>query len=142
MAEAGQMLTGLNAHVYVVLFAALTAPATVWFRYQKIAKVLKWLALALFAYVVTAFMTKPDWKSVFHDTFLPKFTGGHEMGSMLVAILGTTISPYLFVWQASQEVQEMKAKGLKTTESRKNATRAELDDRTMDVAPAPSYRTW
>jgi NRAMP (natural resistance-associated macrophage protein)-like metal ion transporter len=133
MADAAQMLTGLNGRVYVVIFAVAISAATVFFRYPQIARILKWLALVLFAYVVTAFLTKPDWKVVLHDTFLPKFSGGHETWSMLVAILGTTISPYLFVWQSSQEVEEMKAKGEKTLESRKNATASELHDRKLDV---------
>ena len=133
MADAAEMLTGLNSHVYVVLFGGLIAFATVWFRYHQIASVLKWLALSLFAYVFAAFVIKPDWGMVFHDTFLPAWPHKSEAWGMLVAILGTTISPYLFYWQASQEVEEEKAMGRRMIAQRKGATKREISARKLDV---------
>ena len=103
------------------------------FRYHRIAGILKWLALTLFAYVITAFIVGPNWRAVAHDTLIPSLPKGHEAWAMIVAILGTTISPYLFFWQASQEVEEEKAAGRRLM-ARKGATRHELGGRKMDVA--------
>ncbi len=102
-------------------------------RYHQIASVLKWFALALFAYVITAFIVKPDWSEVLRATFAPTWPGGHEAWATLVAILGTTISPYLFYWQAGQEVEEEKAMGRRLLISRQGATKREIADRRIDV---------
>lgn len=111
MADAANMLTGVNTHFCVALFGIGIAFATIVFRYQHIANILKWLALSLFSYVFTAFIIHPDWKLILRDTFVPSIPGGHETWATLVAILGTTISPYLFFWQSSMEVEEKKASG-------------------------------
>jgi len=95
--------------------------------------ILKWLALFLFAYVITAFVVKPDWKLVLHDTFLPSWPKGHAAWQNLVALLGTTISPYLFFWQASNEVEDEKAMGRRMLRQRERATKRELIDRRLDV---------
>ena len=87
----------------------------------------------LFAYVVTGFISKPDWSLVARSTFIPTWPRNHEMWATLVAILGTTISPYLFFWQSSQEVEEEKAKGEKTVIQRRGATSQEILDRKLDV---------
>lgn len=68
-----------------MIFGIAITAAAILFRYQQIAKVLKWLALILFTYVITAFLTKPDWKAVFHATFLPKWTGEHSAGVRVTA---------------------------------------------------------
>ena len=133
MADAAEMLTGLNSHWFVVLFGLSIAFATVLFRYHQLAGVLKWLALSLFAYVVTAFLVRPDWGTILHDTFVPTWPHGHEAWATLVAILGTTISPYLFFWQASQEVEEEKAMGRRMVMQRRNATDREIRNRKIDV---------
>ena len=133
MADAAEMLTGINSHLYVVLFGAAIAVATVMFRYYQIANILKWLALTLFAYVITTFLIGPDWRSVAHDTFVPSWPDSHEAWATLVAILGTTISPYLFYWQASQEVEEEKAMGRRMLRQREGATDREIISRKLDV---------
>jgi NRAMP (natural resistance-associated macrophage protein)-like metal ion transporter len=133
MADAAEMLTGLNSHLYVVVFGVAIAVATVMFRYYQIANILKWLALTLFAYVITAFLIGPDWRAVAHDTFIPSWPKGHEAWATLVAILGTTISPYLFFWQASQEVEEEKAMGRRMLRNRMGATDKEIITRKLDV---------
>jgi NRAMP (natural resistance-associated macrophage protein)-like metal ion transporter len=133
MADAAQMLTGLNSHFFVVFFGIAIAFATIWFRYHQIANVLKWLALSLFAYVLTAIVVRPDWTTILRDTFLPTWPKGHEAWATLVAILGTTISPYLFFWQASQEVEEEKAMGRRMRVRRQGATSREIKDRKLDV---------
>jgi NRAMP (natural resistance-associated macrophage protein)-like metal ion transporter len=133
MADAAEMLSGINSHYFVILFGLAIAVATVQFRYHQIANVLKWLALTLFAYVITGFVVGPDWSKVAHDTFVPSVPKGHEGWAMLVAILGTTISPYLFFWQSSQEVEEEKAIGRRMLAWRQGATRREIGVRKMDV---------
>ena len=133
MADAAEMLTGLNSHVYVVVFGVAIAVATVRFRYHQIASILKWLALTLFAYIITTLLIGPDWRAVAHDTFVPSWPKGHAGWATLVAILGTTISPYLFYWQASQEVEEEKALGRRMLRQREGATGKEIIDRKIDV---------
>jgi NRAMP (natural resistance-associated macrophage protein)-like metal ion transporter len=133
MADAGTMLTGFNAHFFVVLFAVTIVVLTIKFRYLQISGVLKWLCLALFAYVITAFLVVSDWSAIVHDTFIPSWPADHNAWANLVAILGTTISPYLFFWQASQEVEEEKAMGRRMTVRRWGATSKEITIRKLDV---------
>lgn len=133
MADAGELLTGVNSHFWVVLFGIALAWATIRLRYAVVASVLKWLALVLFAYVIAAFVVHPDWHAVLRDTWLPSLPRTQGGWATLVAILGTTISPYLFFWQASQEVEEEKALGRKTLVARRGATPAELVLRKVDI---------
>ncbi len=133
MADAAEMLTGINSHYFVVACGALIAFLTVRLRYYQIAAVLKWLALSLFAYVVTAFLVHPRWGTIVRDALLPSLPRGREAWSTLVAILGTTISPYLFFWQSSQEVEEELAKGRRMLVRREGATSREIADRKLDV---------
>jgi NRAMP (natural resistance-associated macrophage protein)-like metal ion transporter len=133
MADAAEMLTGFGSHWFVVGFGIAIACATIWLRYHQIANTLKWLCLALFSYVLTAFIVHPNWSSAIHDTFAPSWPKGHVAWQTLVAILGTTISPYLFFWQASQEVEEEKAKGRRMCRERQGATKREIISRKMDV---------
>jgi NRAMP (natural resistance-associated macrophage protein)-like metal ion transporter len=133
MADAAEMLTGLDSHIFVVLFGVAIAAATIWLPYHRIAAILKWLALALGAYVAAALLLRPNWGSVLRDAFVPSLPKGKEGWQTLVAILGTTISPYLFFWQASQEVEEEKALGRRMLMKRLGATRKELIDRDIDV---------
>lgn len=133
MSDAAEMLTGFDSHWFVVLFGVGIVFATIRFRYHQIAMILKWLALSLFAYVITAFVVGPDWGAVLHDTFIPSWPKGHNAWQNLVAILGTTISPYLFFWQASQEVEEEKAMGRRMLPQREGATKREIIDRKLDV---------
>jgi NRAMP (natural resistance-associated macrophage protein)-like metal ion transporter len=133
MADAGEMLTGINSHLLVVFFGVTIAVATIRFRYHQIASIMKWLALVLFCYVITAFIVGPDWRAVLRDTFVPSLPSDHNGWQSLVAILGTTISPYLFFWQSSQEVEERKAMGRRMLVDRLGATRRELGLRELDV---------
>jgi NRAMP (natural resistance-associated macrophage protein)-like metal ion transporter len=133
MADAAEMLTGINSHWFVVIFGIGIAYWTVRCRYYQIAMILKWLALCLFAYVITAFLVKPDWTTIVHDTFIPTWPKDHDTWQNLVAILGTTISPYLFFWQASQEVEHEKAMGRRMLIEREGASKREIVDRKLDV---------
>src|SRR5437660_5555737 len=133
MSDAAGMLARFNSHWFVVLFGIAIAYSTVHFRYFQIAKTLKWLPLFLFAYVIPAFVIQPDWRAVLHDTFVPSWPKGHDAWQNLVAILGTTISPYLFFWQASEEVEEDKAMGRRMLRQREGVTGQEINDRKLDV---------
>jgi NRAMP (natural resistance-associated macrophage protein)-like metal ion transporter len=133
MADAAAMWTGINSHFFVLIFGVAIAWATIRFRYYQIAATLKWLAAVLFAYIITAFIIGPDWRAVARDTFIPSWPQSHEAWQNLVAILGTTISPYLFLLQASQEVEEQKAVGRTRLEQRRGATPREISDRKLDV---------
>lgn len=133
MADAAEMLTGIGSHFWVGLFGVLIAWATIRLRYAAIANTLKWLALVLFAYLVAALHIGPDWREVVHAVLVPSLPSGRGGWAMLVAILGTTISPYLFFWQASEEVEEEKALGRRTLAARRGATPEELRRRRLDV---------
>jgi NRAMP (natural resistance-associated macrophage protein)-like metal ion transporter len=133
MADAAEMLTKINSHVFVVILGPGIAFATIYFRYHQIANTLKWLTLVLFAYVITGFVAHPNWSQIVRATFVPSWPKNHGEWSTLVAILGTTISPYLFFWQASQEVEEEKAMGRRMLVRRLGATSREIADRKIDI---------
>ncbi len=141
MADAAEMLTGLDSHYFVIAFGLAVAAATIWLRYHQFAAILKWLSLSLVAYVVTALLLRPHWLPVLHATFVPRLPETPDGWSMLVAILGTTISPYLFFWQTSQEVEEEKALGRLMLIRREGATRQELFDRALDVGTGTFFST-
>jgi NRAMP (natural resistance-associated macrophage protein)-like metal ion transporter len=133
MADAAELLTGVSSHLWVVVFGIGIAAATIYLRYATIAGVLKWLALILVAYVVTALYIGPTWSVVAHDTLIPSLPREAGAWGTIVAILGTTISPYLFFWQASQEVEEEKALGRRRVHDRIGAKEYEIRTRGIDV---------
>jgi NRAMP (natural resistance-associated macrophage protein)-like metal ion transporter len=134
MASVTQMLTGVPPLVSVLVWGLLILLATIYSAYTTLAQYLKWLTAALFAYVVTAFLAKPDWGEVARATLIPHLRWDSLYVTTMVAVLGTTISPYLFFWQASHEVEEEKAQGRRTVAQRRGATAHELSDARLDVA--------
>jgi NRAMP (natural resistance-associated macrophage protein)-like metal ion transporter len=134
MADALSLLSHVSSHIWVVVAGIAIGWATVRLRYVSIARILKWLALVLFVYVATALYLGPDWKSVAKATLIPSLPHGRAAWATLVAILGTTISPYLFFWQASQEVEEEKSHGRSSIEERRGASKTEIIDRRIDIA--------
>jgi NRAMP (natural resistance-associated macrophage protein)-like metal ion transporter len=104
----------------------------IWGSYHLIVKIFKWLTLSLFAYVIAAFLAKPDWAAVAYATFVPQISFTGEYVTTIVAILGTTISPYLFFWEASEEVEEEKSEG-RNLGQRKGATDAEIKAEKFDT---------
>lgn len=98
--------------VFSLLFTAFLLFATILWSYRRIARVMKWLCLVLFAYLIIPFLAGTDWSTAMLRTVLPTFETGPGYWMMLVAVLGTTISPYLFFWQASMEVEERKRRGI------------------------------
>ncbi|HEY3127824.1 MAG TPA: divalent metal cation transporter, partial [Acidobacteriota bacterium] len=115
------------------LYAALIVSFLFWTSYARIATIFKWLTLILFAYVLAAFLANPNWLAVFRSTFIPKIEWSRNYLTTFVGILGTTISPYLFFWQASQEVEEERKRGRDTVAKRKGATKEELRRSRTDV---------
>jgi len=132
MADATAMITGVNSLIWTPLYAALMMSFLFWSSYRQIARLFKWITLALLAYVAAAFFVKVDWRQALASTLDPRLAWSREYLAILVGILGTTISPYLFFWQASQEVEEERAQG-KTLAQRKGATAEELRRLRVDV---------
>ena len=103
-----------------------------WSSYRQIARIFKWITLVLLAYVITAFFAGVDWRQALLATLIPHPVWSRDYVEVLVGILGTTISPYLFFWQASQEVEEERAMG-RTLAQRRGATAEELRGLRVDV---------
>ena len=117
----------------VIPIAVAIVVLQVWGSYRLIIKVFKWLTLSLFAYVIAAFLAKPDWTAVAWATFDPQISLSGQYITTIVAILGTTISPYLFFWEASEEVEEEKKEGRMTIASRRGATDKEIKKEKIDT---------
>jgi NRAMP (natural resistance-associated macrophage protein)-like metal ion transporter len=110
MGEAAHLVTGVgSAHLYSLGFGVLCLSLQVFLPYAAYVRYLKWLTMGLLAYVATVFAVKLDWLEVLQRTVWPHFSFTRESVALIVAIFGTTISPYLFFWQASQEVEEIRA---------------------------------
>ena len=125
MAEATKLVTHAPVALCVPLYALLIVLLLMFSSYRTIARVFKWLTLVLLAYVLTAFVAHVDWKLAVRATLIPHIEWSRSFFSVLVAILGTTISPYLFFWQAAQEVEEERALG-RNFARRRGATPEEL----------------
>ncbi len=111
MAEAVKLLVGGPQPLYVLAIGAVCIATQVLFSYERTVRVLKWLTLTLFAYVAVVLVVKVPWGRAAAESlrpweFMPAGTSGKEYAAMVVAVLGTTISPYLFFWQATQEVED------------------------------------
>jgi NRAMP (natural resistance-associated macrophage protein)-like metal ion transporter len=133
MAEVSEMVTGVSALVWTPLYAAFIVSLLFWSSYRQIARIFKWLTLVLFAYVLAAFLARPDWGAVLRATLVPHVEWTNRYLAVFVGILGTTISPYLFFWQAAQEVEEDRAAGRRTVRQRRGATDEELRRARTDV---------
>jgi len=133
MAEVTGMVTRTGALGWTPIYTGIIVALLFWSSYRFIARTFKWLTLALFAYVLAAFFARADWSSALAATFVPHVHLTHEFLSVLVAILGTTISPYLLFWQAAQEVEEKNALCRLRSVKRKAASNAQLDDSRTDV---------
>ncbi|MCE1275041.1 MAG: divalent metal cation transporter, partial [Chlorobiales bacterium] len=107
MGEVAELVTGQDRHLMTALFVFGTLLLQVFVPYHRYVFFLKWLTLSLLAYVAVLFTVKVPWLQVLQSTFLPRFDNGAEAAAVIVGLFGTTISPYLFFWQASEEVEEM-----------------------------------
>jgi NRAMP (natural resistance-associated macrophage protein)-like metal ion transporter len=133
MAAATALVTGVKAFFWTPIYTAVIILALIFSSYRLIARIFKWLTLVLFSYILTAFLARPDWGAVLRATFFPQVVWSGAFLATFVGILGTTISPYLFFWQASQEVDEERAQGRTTVAKRKGATDEELRNTRTDV---------
>jgi len=109
MGAAVKLAAGGNQHLYTLLFALFSLLATVLVPYHRYVNVLKWLTFSLLAYVGIVFTVHIDWRAVAAGALVPRFEKTGETLTLIVAIFGTTISPYLFFWQSSQEVEDEEA---------------------------------
>jgi NRAMP (natural resistance-associated macrophage protein)-like metal ion transporter len=106
MADASKLLVGGPAFAYVIMYGAISVLAQIFFDYRRYVAVLKWLTLSLFAYVAALAVANVNWTEAFKGAVLPRLEWNLGYWTTIVAILGTTISPYLFFWQASQEAED------------------------------------
>lgn len=133
MAAATAMVTGLPATFWTLFYAVLIVSLLYWSSYRQIARIFKWLTLILFAYIGAAVLAQPDWSAVLRSTFIPRIEWSAAYLALFVGVIGTTISPYLFFWQAAEEVEEERALGRRTVKQRQGATAAELRGVRNDV---------
>ena len=109
MGEATTLIVGGSSRWYAALFGLISLLLQVFIPYSRYVRILKWLTLALLAYVATVFTVHVPWLEVARATVLPRLEWSPAFITTMVAVFGTTISPYLFFWQASQEVEELQA---------------------------------
>jgi len=108
MGEALQLVMGGGQHGHAIIFGVLSLLLQVFIPYHRYVRVLKWLTLSLLAYVAVAFSVHIDWEQAIRQWFAPTLSFNADFVAVVVAVFGTTISPYLFFWQASQEVEELR----------------------------------
>jgi NRAMP (natural resistance-associated macrophage protein)-like metal ion transporter len=133
IADAAGIVVGTPVPWLVIPVAFGLLAVQVFAGYKQIERIFKFLTLALLAYVVDVFLIHPPLAETLRATFVPTISFSHTYIAALVAILGTTISPYLFFWQTSQEVEEERAAGRKTRAQRRGASKFELRIATIDV---------
>ena len=109
MGEALKLIVGGPAQIYALAFGVVSLLLQVFIPYRRYVRILKWLTLALLAYVATAFVVQTPWSEVLLRALAPHLSWKPEYITTVVAVFGTTISPYLFFWQASQEVEDQLA---------------------------------
>src|SRR5579863_252023 len=128
-AVANLLFPGIPIFLYCIVFTAILLFVIIQYSYQRMAGLLKWLCLGLLLYLVIPFLVHPDWKEVARHTFIPSVRMDKGFLSILVALLGTTISPYLFFWQATMEAVDMEH----ATRNRVFVNRQMLDNMREDV---------
>lgn len=134
MAKATQLLKPELSFGWLVIgFAVFSLLLQIFTPYVRYAKYLKWLALILFSYILSAALADLNWGEVLRNGFIPHIEFTKEQIILICAVLGTTISPYLFFWQTSQEVEHGVQQGLLTVKSRRGAEAKEVRDMRIDV---------
>lgn len=132
MAAAANLFLPINQQLIAIFFTITISLAMIKLSYKNLASGLKWLTFALFAYIGSALITKQDWGQILINTLIPQISFSRESITLVVAILGTTISPYLFFWQASEEVEEIKEEE-RQKHKKILVTKHELKEVTEDV---------
>lgn len=134
MAKVIQLLRpGLSFTFLVIFIGVICLLLPVIIPYKKYARYLKWLVITLFSYIITGFIIKMDWSILLRDSFIPHITFSKDYILLITAVLGTTISPYLFFWETSQEVEEEIAEGRMTVSSRRGTNPVEIKKMRTDV---------
>ena len=118
----------IQANYFSIIFTIILLSSIIYFPYKKIASVLKYLCIVLLVYIIVPFLYKQNWQNILYSTFIPTIKFNKEFISVLVGILGTTISPYLFFWQANMEVEQLKQNKKKLIVNKKV-----LDEMKQDV---------
>ncbi|MEQ1472787.1 MAG: divalent metal cation transporter [Candidatus Acidiferrum sp.] len=132
MAEATQLITGIPPFIWIPFYAMGIIALLFWTSYKLIARIFKCMTLVLFAYVLASFYAHVDWRHALAVTFVPHLEWSRGFLAVLMAILGTTISPYLFFWQAAEEVEEERASG-RALAQRKGARAEDLKSARTDT---------
>jgi len=133
MAASSALITGIQPYYFTAIYTAAIIYLVARCSYRLVATIFKWMTLVLFAYLIAGFLAHPDWAALLRATFIPHIEMSSRYLATFVGILGTTISPYLFFWQATQEVEEDRDKGKRTLRERRGATNKELRDSRADV---------
>ncbi|HEY5349128.1 MAG TPA: Nramp family divalent metal transporter [Candidatus Lustribacter sp.] len=139
MSASAELVTRIPSGAWAVVFGALLIGVEVFSSYRLFAKIVKWLCLSLLAYVVSAFVVGVNWFDAIRHTFIPEIRFNKMWMATFVGFLGTTITPYLFVWQAALEVEEERSMGRTTVEQRRGATNAEVAGARADVLSGMLY---
>jgi len=134
MAKAVQLISPKTSFVLLVIFIGIAGLfLEILVPYRKYSKYLKWLVLAVFSYIITGIIIDMNWSLLLNDGLIPKITFSKSQILLITGILGTTISPYLFFWQTSQEIEEEISNGQKTIRSRKGTNPAEIKEMRADI---------
>ncbi|MDQ7815311.1 MAG: divalent metal cation transporter [Patescibacteria group bacterium] len=135
MADATRLLIpAVPFSLFLIGYTVLILILEIFLSYKTYASVLKWLALSLLGYLLTAFIVTTDWRQVLLAAVSPTFSFERDFVIGIVALLGTTISPYLFIWQANEEIEEEIAAGRTTIRQRKGASKQEISTMRRDTA--------
>lgn len=138
MVASFQLLVPINFYLGAIVLTLGMLLLEIFFSYHKYAKILKWLTISLFAYIITGIIIHPNWLAVGQSLVVPKIIFNTSFLAALVAVMGTTISPYLFFWQASEEVEEERDKGI-LSDHHVAAYKLELKNMRKDTITGMAY---
>ncbi|MFA6355092.1 MAG: Nramp family divalent metal transporter [Candidatus Paceibacterota bacterium] len=134
MAKAVQLLAPKLSFIFLVIFTGIASLLLeIIVPYRKYTKYLKWLVIAVFSYILTGLIIHMDWSLLLHDGLIPQITFSKTQILLITGILGTTISPYLFFWQTSEEIEEEVLEGKTTIKMRKGTTPTDLKKMRLDI---------
>lgn len=140
MADAAHLLLPqVPFTVFAISFTVLILILEIFISYKTYATILKWFAMSLLSYVLTAFIVTTDWKETLYHAIIPTLVLNRDFIIALVAVFGTTISPYLFIWQSHEEIEEEIAKGRTTRAMRKGATTQEVREMRKDTVVGMTF---
>jgi NRAMP (natural resistance-associated macrophage protein)-like metal ion transporter len=134
MAKAVQLISPKISFIFLVIFIGIAGLfLEILVPYRRYTKYLKWLVIAVFSYILTGLIINMDWSLLLHDGLIPQITFSKSQILLITGILGTTISPYLFFWQTSQEIEEEITEGKKTIQSRRGTNEMEMKEMRVDI---------